>query len=103
LDEWSIYVEGLAKPYDNEQKISELFKSLVGHVSFFRVPPNQQGVERFFGYCFIEFEYQEHVEKAISIINRYNRLSVGKENNLEVSQLKLIDKLNLRVISKYST
>jgi RNA recognition motif-containing protein len=91
LDEWSIYVEGLAKPYNTEQSIRELFNSLVGHVSFFRIPPNQKGVQNFFGYCFIEFDNKDHVNKAVEIMNRYQ---VVTENTSK------IDKLNLRVMSK---
>ncbi|KAI8638901.1 hypothetical protein BD408DRAFT_350956 [Parasitella parasitica] len=72
LDEWSIYVEGLKKPYDNEQSIRELFNKLVGSVSFFRIPPTQKGECRFFGYCFVEFNDKNNVDRAIQIVNRYN-------------------------------
>ncbi|KAI8358547.1 hypothetical protein BD560DRAFT_455763 [Blakeslea trispora] len=94
LDDWSIYVEGLSKPYDNEQSIRELFNKLVGHVSFFRIPPNQQGNTRFFGYCFIEFDQKEHVQKAIETVNRYKAARIDQPED------KLIDELNLRVMSK---
>jgi RNA recognition motif-containing protein len=95
LDEWSIYVEGLSKPYNTEQSIRELFNSLVGHVSFFRIPPNQKGQTKFFGYCFIEFDNKDYVSKAVNIVNRYpcgNKPTEGDTSN--------IDKLNLRVMSK---
>lgn len=92
--EWSVYVEGLEKPYNNEQRITELFSSLVGHVSFFRIPPNQQNQVNFLSYCFIEFDNRENVEKAVQLLNRYN----GAKSNLEIA-----DKLQLRVMSKYDT
>ncbi|KAG2208152.1 hypothetical protein INT47_010514 [Mucor saturninus] len=70
LDDWSIYVEGLEKPYNNEQAITQLFSSLVGHVSFFRIPPNQQGQANFLSYCFIEFDLQQNVEKAVQLFKQ---------------------------------
>ncbi|KAI8087685.1 uncharacterized protein B0P05DRAFT_635404 [Gilbertella persicaria] len=97
LDDWSIYVEGLSKPYDNEQSIKELFNKLVGHVSFFRIPPNQQNQTRFFGYCFIEFDQKGHVKKAIEHVNRY----YVQHTTVENEHTKLIDKLHLRVMSKH--
>ncbi|OBZ81359.1 La-related protein 6C [Choanephora cucurbitarum] len=94
LDDWSIYVEGLAKPYDDEQNIRELFNKLVGHVSFFRIPPNQQGQTKFFGYCFLEFDQQAHVQKAVETVNQYQVDSTEQTN-------ELVKKLNLRVMSKH--
>lgn len=94
LDAWSIYVEGLTKPYNTEQSIRELFNSLVGHVSYFRIPPNQKGQQEFFGYCFIEFDNKDHVSKAVELINRYDRVVETTGDTLK------IDKLNLRVMSK---
>jgi RNA recognition motif-containing protein len=98
LDEWSIYVEGLSKPYNTEQSIRELFNSLVGHVSYFRIPPNQKGQQIFFGYCFIEFDNKDHVNKAVEIVNRYHRGEVATETIGD--NTSKIDKLNLRVMSK---
>ncbi|CEP11816.1 hypothetical protein [Parasitella parasitica] len=68
LDEWSIYVEGLKKPYDNEQK----------------------------------FHDKNNVERAIQIVNRYNRSDEAVDDSiLDESEIKsLADKLNLRVMSK---
>lgn len=91
LDEWSIYVEGLEKPYNNQQKITELFSSLIGHVSFFRIPPNHQNQVNFLSYCFIEFDLKENVEKAVMLLNRYD----GATSDLEIA-----NKLKLRVMSK---
>lgn len=99
LDEWSIYVEGLKKPYDNEQNIVELFNKLVGAVSFFRIPPNQKGQNRFFGYCFIEFNDKNNVERAIKLVNRYN-CSDTPLLPAEPAAKALADKLKLRVMSK---
>ncbi|CAO3632433.1 unnamed protein product [Mucor hiemalis] len=95
LDEWSIYVEGLDKPYNNEQKIVELFNSLVGHVSFFRVPPNQHGSRLFFGYCFIEFDNKDNVQRAVDMLNKGNN-----KDSIADANTKLIHKLNLRVMTK---
>ncbi|KAI7901904.1 uncharacterized protein BX663DRAFT_512782 [Cokeromyces recurvatus] len=95
LDEWSIYVEGLTKPYNTETAIKELFNSHVGHVSFFRIPPNKNARYQpasFYGYCFIEFDDKKNVEKAIQLFNRY-----GNSNE---TNTKLMDKLNLRIMSK---
>lgn len=89
LDDWSIYVEGLEKPYNNEQAITELFTSLVGHVSFFRIPPNQQGQADFLSYCFIEFDLQQNVEKAVQLFK-------GKVKSV----LPPAKELKLRVMSK---
>ncbi|KAK4515981.1 glucose repression mediator protein [Mucor velutinosus] len=102
LDEWSIYVEGLKKPYDNEQSIKELFSKLVGSVSFFRVPPNQKGDTQFFGYCFLEFNDKSNVERAVRLVNRYNRSSTDIDDSMsgESDAKELADKLNLRVMSK---
>ncbi|KAL9539506.1 hypothetical protein MBANPS3_010216 [Mucor bainieri] len=101
LDEWSIYVEGLKKPYDNEQSIKELFSKLVGSVSFFRIPPNQKGNAQFFGYCFLEFNDKRNVEQAIQLVNRYNTSADMQDPMLVESDTKeLADKLNLRVMSK---
>jgi RNA recognition motif-containing protein len=100
LDEYSIYVEGLTKPYDNEQHISELFNKLVGHVSFFRIPANQHGMKKFFGYCFIEFDSKENVTKAVELVNRHNRSKATASDSSAAESTKLIDKLNLRVMSK---
>lgn len=98
MDDWSIYVEGLQRPYDNEQSISELFNNLVGHVSFFRIPPNQHNSTQFFGYCFIEFDSKENVQRAIDLVNRYN--TSGNTNKSMDENTNLIDKLSLRVTSK---
>ncbi|KAI9487129.1 MAG: hypothetical protein EXX96DRAFT_474925 [Benjaminiella poitrasii] len=105
LDEWSIYVEGLTKPYNTEAAIRELFNSLVGHVSFFRIPPNKNARQQqrtatsstFYGYCFIEFDDKNNVEKAIQLVNRY---PTAPANNHDQANAKLIDKLNLRILSK---
>lgn len=86
----------MEKPYNNEQKIIELFNKLVGHVSFFRIPPNQQGDTKFFGFCFIEFDNKDNVKKAVDLLNRYNRSSIEQVNDTT----KLVDKLNLRVMTK---
>ncbi|GAA5797853.1 hypothetical protein EDC94DRAFT_385647 [Helicostylum pulchrum] len=91
LDDWSIYVEGLVKPYDNEHTITALFNSIIGHVSFFRIPPNQQNKTPFLSYCFIEFDNRENVDKAVKLLNRYD----GATSDLEIA-----DELNLRVMSK---
>ncbi|EPB87113.1 hypothetical protein HMPREF1544_06039 [Mucor circinelloides 1006PhL] len=102
LDEWSIYVEGLKKPYDNEQSIKELFSKLVGSVSFFRIPPNQKGDTRFFGYCFLEFNDKSNVERAVQLVNRYNTANTDEDDPMsdESDTRELADKLNLRVMSK---
>lgn len=103
LDEWSIYVEGLKKPYDNEQSIKELFSKLVGSVSFFRIPSNQRGETRFFGYCFLEFNDKNNVERAVQLVNRYNTTNIGKDDSMSSKSdtKEISDKLNLRVMSKY--
>ncbi|ORE01704.1 hypothetical protein BCV72DRAFT_309775 [Rhizopus microsporus var. microsporus] len=67
LDEWSIYVEGLTKPYVDEASISELFTKLVGRVSFVRIPENKRGFKQFQGFCFVEFDNKECVDKAIKL------------------------------------
>lgn len=101
LDEYSIYVEGLEKPYNNEQKIVELFNSLVGHVSFFRIPPNQHGSTAFFGYCFVEFDSKDNVQKAVDLLNRYdNNNTSATPPSTSDDNMKLIHKLNLRVMTK---
>ncbi|GAN02342.1 hypothetical protein MAM1_0020d01785 [Mucor ambiguus] len=101
LDEWSIYVEGLKKPYDNEQSIKELFSKLVGSVSFFRIPPNQKGDARFFGYCFLEFHDKCNVERAVQLVNRYNTSTdMNDPMSGESDAKELADKLRLRVMPK---
>ncbi|KAI8987663.1 hypothetical protein BDF20DRAFT_832571 [Mycotypha africana] len=107
LDEWSIYVEGLTKPYHEEFKIKELFHTLTGgHVSFYSVPPNQQGSTAFYGYCFLEFDDKMYVEKAIHLFSEQkgNDGKAHRKNEDEVmldeNQAKLLRKLDLRVISK---
>lgn len=102
LDDWSIYVEGFTRPYTDEKAIRELFNSLVGHVSFLRIPPNQRGDSRFFGYCFIEFDDKANIQKAIGLLNNYPKRK--NEASLQVDdpeKRKQIKKLHLRVMSKY--
>lgn len=96
-------MEGLKKPYDNEQSIKELFSKLVGSVSFFRIPPNQKGDTRFFGYCFLEFNDKSNVERAVQLVNRYNTANTDEDDPMsdESDTRELADKLNLRVMSKY--
>lgn len=83
LDEWSIYVEGLTKPYVDEASISELFTKLVGRVSFVRIPENKRGFKQFQGFCFVEFDNKESVYKAIKLTESTDNL-----------------KLKLRIMSK---
>ncbi|KAI9030663.1 hypothetical protein CLU79DRAFT_694856 [Phycomyces nitens] len=84
LDDWSIYVASIQKPYHTQQSIKELFGSLIGPVSFVRFPENQNGHAGFYGFCFVEFDDCDNVAKAVRLLNRY-------EPN---------DKLSLRVMSK---
>ncbi|KAI9314222.1 hypothetical protein BX666DRAFT_1971552 [Dichotomocladium elegans] len=96
LDDWSIYVEGLEKPYDTDAKIAELFNECVGHVSFIRIPQDASGKNRFHGYCFVEFDNKENVNKAIQLMNRYGVDASAEE---EKNNPK-IDVLALRVMTK---
>ncbi|KAI9277217.1 hypothetical protein BDA99DRAFT_495173 [Phascolomyces articulosus] len=91
LDNWSVYVEGLWRPYNNKDKISELFSRLIGHVSFIRFPPDRNNQEHFHGYCFIEFSEKEDVAKAIELLD----CSKG-QNHSDPEVMKLC----LKVISK---
>ncbi|KAF7724592.1 hypothetical protein EC973_000900 [Apophysomyces ossiformis] len=97
LDDWSIYVEGLEKPYQTEKAISELFTRLVGHVSYIRIPVDRSGKARFFGYCFVEFDDKSNVQKAVKMLNRYGTVNAG-EGTDEIKQEA--DALNLRVMTK---
>ncbi|KAI8089847.1 uncharacterized protein BX664DRAFT_334068 [Halteromyces radiatus] len=92
LDDWSIYVEGLDKPYQTEQQISDLFKKYVGHVSFVRIPEDRFGHTWFQGFCFVEFDHKDNVQKAINIMNTFSS---------EPSENEQITKLGLRVMSKH--
>ncbi|KAI9498300.1 hypothetical protein BDB00DRAFT_755002 [Zychaea mexicana] len=92
LDDWSIYVEGLWKPYDTQEKIAQLFTRLVGNVSFVRFPPDLSKRHIFHGFCFIEFSEKEDVTKAIEQID----CSRGQKH-----QDPEITKLCLKVISKH--
>ncbi|KAI8144841.1 hypothetical protein BJV82DRAFT_556233 [Fennellomyces sp. T-0311] len=90
LDDWSIYVEGLRQPNDNQTKISQLFGKLVGHVSMVRFPQDKANSSKFHGQCFVEFSNQEDVEKAVEQMD----CSRGQEREGEVK------KLFLRVMTK---
>ncbi|KAI8394220.1 uncharacterized protein BYT42DRAFT_553735 [Radiomyces spectabilis] len=100
LDDWSIYVEGLQKPYDQEQNIRELLRKWIGHISFVRYPADKVGNTRFWGYCFVEFDDQANVDKAVRLLNRYNVDSEAIDEDLDPADKEQIDKLNLRVMSK---
>ncbi|KAL0076155.1 hypothetical protein J3Q64DRAFT_1754189 [Phycomyces blakesleeanus] len=120
-DDWSIYVEGLQKPYHTEQAIKELFGSLIGHVSFVRIPKNTQGCSGFYGFCFVEFDDRDNVNKAVRLLNRFNTSALCSEdqsnivktnekkgeNNVEDGDknsnenvIEQANKLSLRVMSK---
>ncbi|KAG1147654.1 hypothetical protein G6F37_005508 [Rhizopus arrhizus] len=83
LDEWSIYVEGLTKPYQTEGSIAKLFTTHIGNVTRVHIPENRFGKKQFMGFCFIEFDDQEDVNKAAQLISE-----------------KRLPNLNLRVMSK---
>ncbi|KAI7854784.1 hypothetical protein BDC45DRAFT_508111 [Circinella umbellata] len=91
LDDWSIYVEGLKKPYHTQEKISALFSKLIGPVTFIRFPLDQKKQPNFYGFCFIEFAEKEHVLKAIE------KMDCSKGQEHEESEIM---KLALKVISK---
>ncbi|CDH50346.1 hypothetical protein RO3G_06967 [Lichtheimia corymbifera JMRC:FSU:9682] len=102
LDDWSIYVEGLEKPYDTNEKITELFRDLVGPVSFLRIPNDAGGKPRFHGYCFIEFDNKENVSKAVNRLNRYqlDMQDDQQEDSTTDHVTQTADALQLRVMSK---
>ncbi|KAI9304428.1 hypothetical protein BJ944DRAFT_266858 [Cunninghamella echinulata] len=97
LDDWSIYVEGLEKPYHTKETINEFFKQHIGNVSFIRIPKDNKGNERFLGYCFIEFDQKENVQKAIDMLNCYDEttMSLSPPTNGKVHS-----NLQLRVMTK---
>ncbi|KAG0169599.1 hypothetical protein DFQ28_003518 [Apophysomyces sp. BC1034] len=97
LDAWSIYVEGLEKPYHTEKAISEIFSRLVGHVSFVRIPADRNGKSRFFGYCFVEFDDKNNVEKAVALLNRYDVIDAAESMDAIKQE---VDALKLRVMAK---
>ncbi|KAI8341377.1 hypothetical protein BC941DRAFT_449805 [Chlamydoabsidia padenii] len=68
-DDWSIYVEGLGKKHGTEQVIVDLFEKHVGPVVFVRFPADRNGNTGFHGYCFVEFENKDDVDKAVDIMN----------------------------------
>lgn len=84
LDEWSIYVEGLTKPYQTEGSIAKLFTTHIGNVTRVHIPENRFGKKQFMGFCFIEFDDQEDVPKATQLISDQQ-----------------LPNLKLRVMSKY--
>ncbi|OAD65952.1 hypothetical protein PHYBLDRAFT_73274 [Phycomyces blakesleeanus NRRL 1555(-)] len=113
--------EGLQKPYHTEQAIKELFGSLIGHVSFVRIPKNTQGCSGFYGFCFVEFDDRDNVNKAVRLLNRFNTSALCSEdqsnivktnekkgeNNVEDGDknsnenvIEQANKLSLRVMSK---
>ncbi|ORZ21347.1 hypothetical protein BCR42DRAFT_488438 [Absidia repens] len=93
LDDWSIYVEGLSKKYQDEQHISDLFQTHVGRVSFVQIPANRYGVTQFHGFCFVEFDDKDNVEKAVEMMNMENDDKILNENDT-------IAKLGLKVMTK---
>ncbi|CAO3587951.1 unnamed protein product [Absidia cylindrospora] len=93
LDDWSIYVEGLHKKYQTEQLISDLFQKHVGRVSFVQIPANRYGVTQFHGFCFVEFDDKDNVEKAVELMNMENDEKIPNENDT-------IAKLGLKVMTK---
>jgi RNA recognition motif-containing protein len=103
LTPWSIYAEGLKPPYDTVEKIKELFENIepVHHVY---LPESRAGVQKFFGFCFVEFDKPQSVHKAVRIFNRFGpqTTSPAKEKDkltyLEAN--KLADELGLRVMTK---
>jgi RNA recognition motif-containing protein len=80
-DDRSIYVEGLSTKYKDEAKIVDFFEKHVGPVTCTRIPKNKANKINFCGFCFVEFETSQLVEKAINVF----------KNN---------DKFNIRVMSK---
>ncbi|KAL1929556.1 hypothetical protein VTP01DRAFT_1694 [Rhizomucor pusillus] len=96
LDDWSIYVEGLEKPYVNEQKISELFSKHVGHVSFVRIPKNTRGQNGFYGFAFVEFDDQACVQKALGFDTYEHEM-----DDKEIAAIPAASKLKLRVMTKH--
>ncbi|KAI7886568.1 hypothetical protein K492DRAFT_203105 [Lichtheimia hyalospora FSU 10163] len=102
LDDWSIYVEGLDKPYHTIEKITALFRDLVGPVSFVRIPNDASGKPKFHGYCFIEFDNKENVSKATHLLNRY-QLDMQHDQQQDSTTdhvTQTADALQLRVMSK---
>lgn len=110
LTPWSIYVEGLRAPYDTIEKITELFEKIdsVHHVVF---PDSWNGVKKFYGFCFVEFNQPQAVHKAVRLFNRFdpkpksspststsNRKATEKEKEMQISSLA--DELDLRVMTK---
>ncbi|KAI9278156.1 hypothetical protein BC943DRAFT_363999 [Umbelopsis sp. AD052] len=71
LTPWSIYVEGLKAPYDTADKIKELFEKVdpVHHVV---LPEAWNGTNKFFGFCFVEFNVPQSVHRAVRLFNRFD-------------------------------
>ncbi|KAI7866363.1 hypothetical protein BDF14DRAFT_1882689 [Spinellus fusiger] len=99
LDPWAIYVaseEGLEKPYTTEHTIANLFTDLVGHVSFVHFPKDQYGKEGFYGFCFVEFDDESNVEKAVECMNRYEHTPSAEWQDKYPETVAKGDKLYLR-------
>ncbi|CAO3650042.1 unnamed protein product [Cunninghamella blakesleeana] len=97
LDDWSIYVEGFEKPYQTKETISDFFKQHIGNVSFVRIPKDSKGNERFYGYCFVEFDDKESVQKAIDTLNCFDEKTITV---LPLIKDRPLSNLQLRVMSK---
>ncbi|SAL99612.1 hypothetical protein [Absidia glauca] len=83
LTDWSIYVEGLGKKHCTEHQIADLF-SQIGHVSYVRFPPDRNGDCRCQGFCFVEFDTKQHVEKAVETMNQDNLRVMSKRQWLDL-------------------
>lgn len=92
----------MEKPYDTNEKITALFRDLVGPVSFLRIPNDASGKPRFHGYCFIEFDNKENVSKAVNRLNRYqlDMQDEQQEDSTTDHVTQTADALHLRVMSK---
>jgi RNA recognition motif-containing protein len=105
LTPWSIYVEGLKAPYDTAEKIKELFEKVdpVHHVV---LPEAWNGTQKFFGFCFIEFNVPQAVHRAVRIFNRFDPPTTFqtkhkiKERSTDQAASELADQLELRVMTK---
>ncbi|KAI9282761.1 hypothetical protein BY458DRAFT_497296 [Sporodiniella umbellata] len=77
-DSKSIYVEGLARSYQNDTKIKELFEKHVGPVQCIRIPETRSKTEAFLGFCFVEFSREEDADRAVQIMNDNAELTKSK-------------------------
>ncbi|KAL1921079.1 uncharacterized protein VTP21DRAFT_11714 [Calcarisporiella thermophila] len=100
VTERTVYVEHLRPPYTTPHAIARLFKKRTGlHVTFVRVP-EVPGL-KFSGFCFVEFENESDIERAISEFRPKSQDGDGGDSDEDNSkELRKEENLALRIIPK---